>query len=206
MARFIAGSKIRGTGQCSVIENGERCTNVIMCKEMCDKHYSRLKTHGSTDDPRPTLEQRFWSKVDKSAGPDACWPWIAYRNPAGYGSFQMGGHNGRPHVASRIALKLSGFDLPDDRQANHHCDNPPCVNPKHLYVGNKIENYRDAAERKIASVGMSHPHSKLTDDDVREIRHLRSVGTTQQEVGDRFGITRGMVYKIENRKSWKHVA
>jgi hypothetical protein len=84
--------------------------------------------------------ERFWEKVHVGA-PDECWPWIAHRNVDGYGMFRFEGdaQMGRAHVASwRIANGDTGglFVL-------HHCDNPPCCNPAHLFLGTQQENIQD---------------------------------------------------------------
>lgn len=92
---------------------------------------------------------RFWSKVDLR-GPDECWLWIGLRDEAGYGRW---GYGKRQHRAHRWLLgELRGAPLISDprgvEDACHRCDNPPCVNPAHLYVGTRKRNIADAVERK----------------------------------------------------------
>jgi hypothetical protein len=95
------------------------------------------------------LEQRFWDKVVKS---ELCWLWSGARNPKGYGRFYA---NGKFHNAHRFALILSGIVVPNNSQACHHCDNPPCVRPSHLFVGTKSENMKDAIRK--GRVVVPHP-------------------------------------------------
>jgi hypothetical protein len=99
------------------------------------KKYQR----GSTD------YERFASFVDASGGPDACHLWQGHRQQNGYGKFPV---NRVPTIASRWILGyLRGRPLRRDEMACHHCDNPPCVNPKHLYVGDNAQNMKDAVAR-----------------------------------------------------------
>lgn len=92
---------------------------------------------------------RFWTLADQSGGPDACWPWKSGRNPAGYGRFRV---HPKTFLATRwIMGHLLGRSLRWDNEVReqvcHRCDNPPCVNPKHLYVGSNSDNVRDAVRR-----------------------------------------------------------
>jgi hypothetical protein len=93
--------------------------------------------------------ERFMAKVDTSAGPDGCWPWTGARDKDGYGVFGQA-------RAQRwlLGYRLNRPLLPDEL-ACHHCDNPPCVNPRHLYVGDYSRNQADAVER-----GRHHNASK----------------------------------------------
>lgn len=110
-------------------------------------------------------EDRFWSKVDKSGGPDACWTWTAARNRNGYGQFWQG-RNGI--VVHRFSWMMHNGPIPVGLFCCHHCDNPPCVNPAHLFIGTNSDNMRDA-QRK----GRKYAHSP----EVRmAIRHLREFG------------------------------
>ena len=99
--------------------------------------------------------EKFWSQVDKSGGPDACWPWTGrIRNAKGYGGFHV---EGRFQVAHRWLLGyLRGKPLKwPDEIGCHRCDNPPCCNPAHLYIGDHHQNTLDAIERSGHPAGIT---------------------------------------------------
>lgn len=85
------------------------------------------------------LADRFWEKVDRR-GPDECWPWMGVRTSNGYGQLW---YARRHRPATHIALALDGRPVPKGMAACHHCDNPPCLNPAHLFVGTNSDNMRD---------------------------------------------------------------
>jgi hypothetical protein len=90
---------------------------------------------------RAGVSARFWPKVDASGGKDACWPWLASTTSWGYGQIWVGETNLGAH---RVAWSLAhGCSVPAGGHVLHHCDNPPCVNPAHLFLGTDVDNIRD---------------------------------------------------------------
>lgn len=77
----------------------------------------------------------FWAKVDRR-GPDECWEWTTGRERYGYGHSVLG-------TASRVAWELTNGPIPDGQRVLHSCDNPPCCNPRHLFLGTQLDNVRD---------------------------------------------------------------
>lgn len=93
---------------------------------------------------RRPIEERFWEKVDRSAGPDGCWIWTAAQRPGGYGHFRVGGES---YGAHRIAYLLTHGPIDSRLELDHLCANPPCVNPSHLEPVTKAENLRRIGTR-----------------------------------------------------------
>lgn len=90
---------------------------------------------------REPLADRFWRFVEKSGG---CWLWLGSRIPAGYGHIKV---SGRTVMAHRVAFELTHGPIEDGLWVLHRCDNPSCVNPAHLYTGDRAQNMKDAHER-----------------------------------------------------------
>lgn len=116
-----------------------------------------------------TPEERFWFKVDKSGGPTACWPFKGARVPAGgYGRALL---NGKLHAAHRYAWVLTHGEPREGLHVLHRCDNPPCCNPAHLWLGTHDDNMADMkAKGRISKGYREHGHAVLHPDRVRPTR------------------------------------
>lgn len=169
-------------------------------------------------------EARFWAKVDSSDGPAACWPWTGARNSHGYGSFDHVG-------AHRFALELKlGRPIAAGMYACHRCDNPPCVNPAHLFEGSPVENVADRVAKGRSAVGDQVPperrargarnpahaipgfragerngRHRLTADDVRAIRLRLATGSPWRVIAAEFGVSKPTVSHIAAGRTWQHV-
>jgi hypothetical protein len=103
---------------------------------------------------KPGFYERFWSRVDQSAGLFGCWPWLGYRDENGYGRVDAFGR--RRTTASRVAFELSGGVIPDGMVACHTCDNPPCCNPAHIFAGTYADNTADMVAKGRHLLGERH--------------------------------------------------
>jgi hypothetical protein len=110
-----------------------------------------------------------------------------------------------PRVAAAVYL---GFDLQDELLICHHCDNPLCFNPEHLFPGTSLDNNRDMAGkgRKVVCSGPETGHAKLTGDDVVEIRRRRSSGITCKQLASQYGVHPHTIWLANNGKNWKHIS
>jgi hypothetical protein len=148
-----------------------------------------------------TLEKRLLSKrkIDSVTG---CWLWTGYINQLhGYGYINVGGRppQGRPRHVHRVAASLwLGFDMDDPRFVCHRCDNRPCFNPDHLFIGTQKDNIRDALKKGRCSNG----NPRLTAEDAREIERLAKSGVVHRVLADRFGVSRPLVSKIVRHETW----
>ena len=150
----------------------------------------------------PQQIDKFWSRVDRSGGPDACWPWLRYRSPGGYGEVKLGNRKWR---ANRAAYCVEYGVDPGELFACHKCDNPWCCNPSHIFLGTARENSHDSMSKGRRPKGSGHGMAALTDDDVIRIRSLRSGGAKLREISEEYGISFTHVKRIIYRKSWKHI-
>lgn len=140
--------------------------------------------------------EKFWSRVDRR-GPDECWPWKAHVLNSGYGNY-----NGLP--AHRLALMFSDIEIPDRHVVRHKCNNKLCVNPAHLHTGTHGDNLRDAyRDGRRSHKGSSHPRSKLTDIQVREILSLTNI--SYKDIAKQYAISPSIISMIKNRKIWTHI-
>ena len=152
--------------------------------------------------PTPkTLVERFWSKVDKSGD---CWVWTAGTSPLGYGRIYV--NPGGPQLAHRVSWQLAHGLIPEGLYVCHHCDNPPCVRPEHLYVGTDLDNVRDMMNRGrgFRARGDQHGKTKLSEEQVQEIHRLRRSGLLQREIADRFGVHSAHISRVLNGKRREH--
>lgn len=151
------------------------------------------------------LEDRFWEKVVWNGDPDECWTWEGSKDRHGYGRLQKP-HRGGPISAYRFAWELFNGPIPDDTPfVCHHCDNPSCVNPSHLFLGTQADNMADCKAKGRIAVGDRLPQSKLTPEDVRTIREWYPAGWTQQDLAEAFGVGQSQISNLLTGKTWSHV-
>lgn len=182
------------------------------------------------------LISKFMSRVDKN-GPatlttsGVCWVWIKSKNDKGYGWCKMLGEC----KAHRVSYRLFVGDIPDGKMVLHKCDNPSCVNPLHLLLGNQEVNMSDMTTKNRQAQGDRHgavikpwtvargakhgshtkPHKiprgirhgccRLSENDVLAIRKRYASGEQQKTLANEYKVHKGTVYKIVTRLIWTHI-
>lgn len=147
--------------------------------------------------PAPrSVAERFWPKVNRSTA-SACWEWTAGTNRWGYGRLNVDAKRG-PQLAHRISWELANGPIPDGLCVLHRCDNAPCVNPRHLYLGTPADNWQDcmARGRDVHVRGDANGKTKVTDVDLTRIRVLADAGLTQTAIAQQFRIHNSHVSRI----------
>ena len=157
------------------------------------------------------LRQRFWAKVRKGPG---CWEW-AGNISRGYGRLRHGPRGASVLIfAHRLSWEINHGPV-GDLCVCHHCDNPRCVRPEHLFLGTQADNMADAkkkgrtcsgdARRLIANPpsGEDHYNAKLTTD---HVLYIRSSSETRESLALMFGVSKTTITHVRNRTTWGHVA
>lgn len=122
-----------------------------------------------------------------------CWYWVRARGSTGYGRVGVLGKN---RLAHRVIYEQVHGPIQHGIHVLHKCDNPSCVNPDHLFLGTHSDNMNDMARK-------GRSNSKLSKEDVIQIRKLRSSGYTLKDIADEFNVTFENVHYITINKTWK---
>ena len=128
--------------------------------------------------PTPTQVERFWARVDRR-GSDECWPWAGPRRPKGYGLTDVFGRTAQTH---RIAYLLAMGHIPAGLFVCHRCDNPPCCNPAHLFVGSPKDNTWDMRRKGRGNA------ARLSPGDIQAIRNRVAAGELHRDVAAGYGL------------------
>lgn len=146
--------------------------------------------------------KRFWGKVAITINDELCWEWQAGKVADGYGHFRYG----KTHLkAHRVSWELKNGEIASGLEICHSCDNPACVNPKHLFTGTRLDNMKDmvAKGRGNHKGGAQSRHHKLTAEQVKEIRFRHSVnGISCRAIAKEFKVAFSTIARIVNKQTW----
>jgi hypothetical protein len=141
---------------------------------------------------RVPVADRLWARVARGEG---CWEWQGPRSSGGYGRISIGRRTCSTH---RVAWEITHGPIPDGMYVLHHCDNPPCCRPDHLFLGTLSDNMQDAV-RKGRFVS---PNRKLTAEQVQEVRDNPHIGVV--EFGKRFGVCPSTIVWIRKGRTHRY--
>lgn len=165
---------------------------------------------GSVPRTKAELEEDFWKRVNQGKE-NECWEWKAGRNTKvkgrDYGIVWM---NGKKRKTHQVAYEIMIGEIPDGMFVCHKCDNPPCCNPKHLFLGTPQENVDDCFKKGRArrEIGEDRYNAKLTESDVNQIRARyikRSLTSGGRALAKEFGVGATMIDAIIKGRRWKHL-
>jgi len=145
---------------------------------------------------------RFLKKITKK--PNGCWEWISVKNKDQYGQFYLKYFN-RAIPAHRASFLMFNGNIPFQAIVCHHCDNPPCVNPEHLFLGSHKDNMMDKVKkgRHVSLSGIKSSRSKLTETQVKEI--LES-NYSNRKLSIQYNVSSTCIDNIKSGRTWHHIS
>lgn len=187
------------------------CDAAVVARSLCTKHYDRARNVGDIGfgprmrrAPGMTHAEAFLAtpKVESTSG---CLEWSGHRSSYGYGIIQSKPFGSRG--AHRVALEIFlGEAIPDHLHVCHRCDNPPCVNPEHLFLGDDAVNVADMIDKARHAHGEGCRQAKLTEAEVLEIlSRYAGGGVGRPELAREYGVSASCIQKITERKTWRHL-
>lgn len=164
----------------------------------------KSKFVGTNQYSNKTLEERFWEKVD-IRGEDDCWEWQGSRHwQWDYGNFKVGD---KVVAAHRMAWFIfNEKEIPEGLVVCHKCDNPPCCNPKHLFLGTVADNNMDKKLKgRQDERGEKNGRAKISEKDVVDIRAAHKSGETYASLGRRYNLDPVSISYICTGRNWSHI-
>lgn len=145
----------------------------------------------------------FWSYVPKTSD-DACWNWQGFLNQHGYGRMKV---KGRGWLANRLSWTIHFGEIAPGLNVCHRCDNPACVNPRHLWLGTQLQNIADRESKKRGGdhKGTKNGRAKISVAEALEIRQKAVTPNLKLYYSRKHGLSLSYIYNIVREKTWKHI-
>lgn len=150
---------------------------------------------------KATLEDALWEFLSPGE-PDECWEWQKKLGAWGYGAVCF---RGEIMPAHRASYEIHKGPIPEGLKVLHRCDNPPCCNPNHLFLGTDAENVADKVGKKRHAFGERAASAKLAEADINEIRQLHKSGFSASKIAATYKVSPSTINRIVKGKGWTHV-
>lgn len=189
----------------------DRCGKVFLAKwQGADRRHQRYCERSCYRDTLKFTDEQalevMWSRIDRN-GPDGCWIYTAKANIRGYGTMVWRGE--RKMLVHRLLYQLAHGNLAGSHVfCLHKCDNPRCVNPAHIFLGDDAANTADKVSKRRHSYGERNRHAKLTEEQVQAIRaeyRYERGRSNHLELLARYGIKGPTLNAILSGRTWKHL-
>lgn len=191
----------------------EGCSNKYYGLGYCNKHWMRYKKHGHINtkscrrgDYKSALEAYEAANIKNE---DGCWDWMGTRHK-NYGTMHF---LGLTVFAHRFSYEHHIGPIPDGLRICHHCDNPPCTNPLHLFAGTAKDNTQDCIKKGRFVIpidsckvrGSDSPKAKLNEEQVIQIKKMIRDGIGNRTIAKQFNVHHGTISAIRVGKNWRHI-
>lgn len=150
---------------------------------------------------KPNKPSDMWKRV-AVGGVDECWLWEGARSDTGYGTFTLENRSLKPH---RLAYELTHGQIPTGMLVCHSCDNPPCCNPAHLFLGTHADNKRDCQRKGRHAHGQTHGRARLTPELVVEARARHARGEAVTSIAADLGVPTRTLAGAVTGETWANV-
>ena len=177
--------------QCGIafeIAEWQKDKNIRFHNRACYLSSDRLYT-------RKPISERFWKRVHKLSGKDACWLWTGSKNPDGYGHINIGDH--KSDRAHRVAWEVQVGPIPKGKSVLHRCDTPACCRGSHLFLGTHADNMADMCAKGRQRTGA---RTIVTFQQRQQIIELRAKSIFMRTIGDIVGLSKATVCRVLNGK------